>query len=696
MDEEVIEIYDSDDDILDDMASDDSSSLPSLDEDQDLDSPDSDGDLIFGTVDTDISCFLEGYKGGWMEEQKTEHRNKEKQIQQRTNHNGSSRLGTSSSSTSRDVRTNPVTSNECLATRIGHRDYSMLHEVTAVDMHEKPNEKSTSNVCQKSLLHDFQSSAIACEDLGTDITSRFSETTVWLKPNDLLVAVENKIARDPPRLAESGTLGPPTMLPQQWSTPMVPYVIGALTNPVPNMNGTWTTHDLVCKGHRGQNILTRKPMKELILGKRKYKISEPKLHASSLMAMVISCDLEHASCCRPNPTSCTVHHNEQDVILCTAAIYSDIMQDLQETNNWPYVMKFINTESFNYTSQVFLRGIYSRQETPLSDCIHEKISFIYPKAIVPTQGFVLSTAMRECFDQPTRGLIGITQFVLVIECHGPRPSQYFSYKLDPMHERMAIVCICHGDEARPHCKCAQQYIDTLVKLSKCVGTSQNTEASHPLASLHAAIFPKSMSTIAYNMFVLIDELTRGSLTEVRIDNSMSGNNVTLQVGNFDHKAAFIKKTNTHSYCHRLALFAEIHLSRVLLKSVDDVLNSVAQMCTTVLFMLRYGSPDRCKEFDKKYNKIVKQITDFFPQLTIKTIPVCKQSRPTASHLTCDTCDRKKSFIKMGSSAVLVCDPACLTKNLSTQLTITKRDCQQKGRETPYSRTQPSKSQVPSQ
>ena len=62
-----------------------------------------------------------------MEGLKTEHRKKKKHTQQRTDHNGSSKLGTSSSSTGRYVRTNPCTSNECLVTRIGHRNYSMLH-----------------------------------------------------------------------------------------------------------------------------------------------------------------------------------------------------------------------------------------------------------------------------------------------------------------------------------------------------------------------------------------------------------------------------------------------------------------------------------------------------------------------------------------------------------------------------------------
>lgn len=568
--------------------------------------------------------------------------------------------------------------SESLLTGIGHSDYSLLQEVYVAGQDNETND-SVDSMEQDGI--DFGTSAIPVSEIS------LQETSEWLEPNELLVAVKTKMIKEPPRLAESGTLGTSTMLPCEWSTPLVPFIIGRLSSPVPDVTDKLKTHDLVSKGHRGHTILTEKPRQRKLIQKPTYTISSPQIHASSLMAMVISCKLHQASCCRPKNTPCIIDHHLEDVVLCTAAIYKDIMKDIQEMNSWPYVHKFLNTESFNYTSQVFLRAVYSRQTNRLSKCEHQDITLIYPETIVPTECFILSTAMRECFSQPTRGLVQVTEFSLVIRCHGPRSSKYFSYNVDPLPQRMGIVCICKADQTPQPCTCAQQYVETLVRLSTDEGNSQSIADCHPLASFHVTTLPQSTSPIAYTLFVLIDELTKGKQAHVKIDKTMTGNNVTLKVGSFEHKAAFISKTIKQSCCDQPSLFATIHLSRVLLKTAGDVVNSVAQMCATVLFMMRHGNPDRSHEYDKKYNDIVKQITDFFPQITIKTIPSTAQgnTKPTA----CSNCGRVKAFIKKGYASVLVCDN-CKTDSLkerfSTKLTISKQNYQGSRKNKPYART----------
>ena len=684
-------------------ASDDSWSLPSLDQDLDLDlssdtddggarddswslpplnqdlevapsSDTDDGDNIFGTLDEETLRLLDGTNGETGRKMRFPQKEKMSRAV-KLEPKGSPREGTSFS-----MQGMSDVTEETLLTGIGHEDYSLLQRV-----YVGPEAKGINK--DDPLLPDFQRNGRECERSGIS-GNCLEETSVWLQPNELLVAVETKLRKDPPRLAQSGPLGPLTMLPSQWSTPLVPFVIGDLDSPVPQITDTLKKHYLVSARHKGQNVLTEKPIERKLLQKPTYTISAPKIHASSLMAMVISCELAEASCCRPKK-QCILNHQLEDVVLDTGAIYNDIMDDIHEMNSWPYVQKFVNTESFSYTSQVFVRGRYSRQDAMLGKGLHEDITLIYPETIVPLECFVLSTAMKECFSKPTRGLVEVKEFSLVIKCYGPRPSKWSSYQLEPLYERMGLVCMCNGDETRPPCQCAQRYVDTLVRLSMDEGGSQTIPEpdTHPLASFHVAIFPKSMSAIAYNMFLLIDELTRGNEAKVKMDSTMSGNGVTLEVGSFQHQAAFISKSTKHSFCHQPSFFAKINLSSVLLKTARDVVNSVAQLCATVLFMMKHGSPQRTKEYDLKYNAIINEITDFFPQLTIKRIPATRHEK--TKPLACIHCGRAQAFVKKGYTSILVCDN-CKTDRLkerfSTKLAISQRKYRTKKRSKPYGRT----------
>lgn len=533
--------------------------------------------------------------------------------------------------------------SQSLMTGVGFRDYSLLQEVY-ID-HDKGIEDG---------LLDSTSTTTNID------TPR--ETTVWLAPEALLDAVETELSGEGPRLAESGTLAPPSILPSQWSKPLVPFVVGELTAPVPDTEPTWETHTLVCSPHRGRNLLFT-TQRCLSAYSPIYRISHPQIHASSLMAMVISTQLDKATCCYVKKP-CTIDHHVEDTVVNTATVYTDIMEDINKANSWSYVKRFVDIESFTYTTQVFVHGVYTRQFHQRSKSVHEDITLSYPKIVVPSEGIILSTAMRECFTLPSRGLVKIKQFALVIECHGPRPGRYLQYQLNPLYERMGIVCVCSGDSLHSPCSCAQQYVDTLVRLS----VKRDPRVDQPLASLHAATLPKSMSTMAYNMFVLIDELTRGKAGHVKRDTTMRGNNVTLCVESFTNKAAFISHDTKYSFSHQPSMFTEIHLSRILLKTAQDVLNSVAQMCVTVLFMMRYGNPDRNTDTDQKYNGIVKQITDFFPALDIRTLPPAKprpRSLEDMVYAKCENCGGDRTFVKKGFTSVLTCEE-CNTNTLKEQ------------------------------
>jgi hypothetical protein len=574
------------------------------------------------------------------------------------NHHHSPIPGTSTSGGDGSVEKMPDLTNCSLMTGVGCRDYSLLKEINVSGQGE---ETDTALLQLDSLTPHFQRKGLEYMHFATADSDRtLRETIVWLSPDELLAAVEDKLSKEGPRLAESGTLAPPTMLASVWSKPILPFVVGELADPVPTNNATWHTHIIDCSRHRGDNVMYKKasyPSSE----KHLYRIKAPEIHASSLMAMVVSSQLDNASCC-PLTKSCTIAHHIEDIVVNTATIYRDIMEDIGRMNSLPYIMKFVDTESFTYTTQVFVRGVYPRQTHTLSKSVHVPVTLIYPKVVVPSEGFVVSTAMRECFTLPSRGLVQISEISLVIECHGLRPCRYFRYQLDPLYERMGIVCVCGGDALRPSCICAQQYVDTLIRLSVQQEDNPPVDLPHPLAALHTASLPKSMSIIAYNMFVLIDELTRGNASHVERDTTMRGNNVTLRVEACTDKAAFISHDTKYSFAHQPSLFTEIHLSRDLLKTAQDVVNSVAQMCATVLFMMRFGNPNRTIDNDKKYNEIVKQITDFFPALDIKTLPApkgrlrlkSKKRKLLTFPLTCDNCGGNMELVKKGYTSVLVC------------------------------------------
>lgn len=573
---------------------------------------------------------------------------------------------------------------KCLMTGVGRRDYSLLQVVNVVGRNEEQNEQDDTkpdifSLNQERLAPGPWNNAL--------IDPCVRETSMWMSPKDLLAAVEIKLSEHGPKLAEHGTLGTGTMLNSSWSKPIVPFVVGALTDQVPTSDVYWTKRDLICSGHKGQNKLIKKATNCILSLKPVYRISAPEIHATSLMAMVISCRLKNASTCLPT-TQCTTAHHVEEIVVSMEHVYSDIMEVIKEMSSWPYVERFVNTESFSYTSQVFVRGVYSRQAHTLAGSIHQEITIVYPKTTLPSDGIIISTAMRECFRQATRGLVQITKFSLAIECHGPRPSRYFRYKLDPLHERMGIVCICTRVKVHPSCNCAQRYVETLINPQ--VSYMRTT---HTLASMHVQRLPNSISTIAYNIFSLIDELTRGSDNSVRQDTTMRGNNVTLEVGSFTDKAAFIYYDTKYSFCNQPSLFIEIHISSVLLESARDVVNSVAQMCATVLFMMKYGNPNRMEIYDNKYNDIVKQITNFFPQLTIKTVaPLAVESElPSPSKtLACDACGATRAFVKKAYTSVLVCDEKCSSDRSSrkfcSKLAISNNSGRRKERTRPYHRT----------
>ena len=551
-----------------------------------------------------------------------------------------------------------------LVTGVGPRDYSLLQEVN-VGGHDG---ETIEQVDMTPDISAFKQEGLASgPSNNAPIDTRVRETSTWMSPTDLLAAVETKLSEEGPRLAEYGTLGTGTMLGSGWSKPVVPFVVGTLTDPVPYSDDRWTKHDLVCSGHKGQNTLIKQAKKCMLVLKPVYKISEPQIHASTLMAMVIACRLKTASTCHPSE-SCNIPHHVEDVLVSTSHVYRDIMEAINGMRAWPYVQRFVNAESFTYTTQVFVRGVYSRQVQALSRrSIHQDITLVYPKTTLPSEGIILSTAMRECFEQATRGLVQINKFSLVIECHGPKPSRYFKYKLDPLHERMGIVCICAPEKVDPPCYCAQLYVQTLTKSS-----GSHMANPHTLASLHARSLPESISIIAYNMFALIDELTRGPGNSVKRDTTMRGNNVSLEVGSFTHKAAYLYYKTRYSFSNQPSLFIEIHISLVLLATAQDVLNSVAQMCATVLFIMKFGHPDRTEVYDQKYNDIVKHIAAFFPTLAIQTLsPVGQQDElPSYSKpLACDDCGATRAFVKRAYTSVLVCGEKCRTD------TLRKKQCQ---------------------
>jgi hypothetical protein len=533
-----------------------------------------------------------------------------------------------------------------LVTGVGHRDYSLLREAsiggsereTGDDIHVDPH------------IRDFQVESTP-STIVSDKTVR--EMTMWLPPEKLLAAVETKLAEAGPRLAESGTLGAPSMLASQWSTPTRPFAVGALTEPVPRHSAKWYGHKMICSRHKGYNDGIPSPPLPYNCN---YQISTPRIHANSLSAAVISCELRGASCCYP-VGNCHVAHHMDDIVVNTKAAYSQFMDVIKKTSPWLYITKFVNTESFIYTTQVFVRGVYYWQAHALSRPLHTETTLIFPKVPVPSDGIILSTAMRECFTIPSRRLVGIKKISLVIECHGSRPGRYFAYKLERFFKRTAIVCVCADRSGLPCC-CAHQYIDTLVKLSNDKdGARPSMAPSHPLAALHVQSLPKTKSIIAYNVFLLIDELlTRSSADRVKFESTMRGNNVIMQMGNFTNKAAFISHQTKYSFAHQPVLFSEIHLSRVVLKTAQHIVNTVAHMCVNVVFALRYGNPDRSALYDQKYNDLVKQLKDVFPVLDIVTLPYHqpRSPNPTRYGPVCDNCGGIMEFVKKGDTSILVC------------------------------------------
>jgi len=542
----------------------------------------------------------------------------------------------------------------CLITGVGLHDYSLLQKIKFGKPSKEQNEAVSGH---DPFFPDLQMECSFHQEppYGHDMVPR--ETDIWLLPTELLSEVESKLSEDGPRLAVSETLGPPSLLHSYWSRPVVKLVVGELDDAVPKTKDSWRSYKMISSRHRGNNKLYESqtcpdPHPGI------YRISTPKIYANSLLAMVISCNLDKASCCRP-VWSCKEPHLVEDILVDTMTIYTDIMGDISKMKSWAYVKNFVNTESFTYTTQIFVLGTYCRQTHVLRDSVHTDITLIYPKTVVPSDGIDLATAMRNCFIMPSRGLVEIKAFSIAIECHGPRPSRYFKYKLDPLYERMGVVCVCSGDDTHPlPCMCAQQYIETLI----CPLAGK----PHPIAAIHAASLPKMTSVIAYTVFWLIDELTKENANFVSKDTSMKGNNITLQVGNYTHMAGFITQETKHSYSHQPSVFTEIHLSRVLLESPKEIVNCVAQLCAVVLFMTRYGNPDRNVENDQKYNCLVQKIIDFFPALDIKPVPpldiLTRKRTSLRNPLTCDNCGRDKAFVKKGYLSVLVCD-TCKSQSL---------------------------------
>ena len=615
---------------------------------------DTDDDYVFGTLDI-CDEGVQSHEDGAGDLEQTRH------------HMPSPNLGTSSFGFDNCDKNNPTCIDNSLVTGVGLCDYSLLHDVK-LDTH---NNKGNAPIMDtKFPISDFRMNGLECQPFAPVVSDRSPrEMTRWLPPDKLLAMVETKLFEGGPRLAESGTLGRPTFLDSEWSKPLVPFVVGELAERVPKTRHVWYRHNISCYPHKGRNVLSQTATEpSASFYNHTYGISAPTIHASSLMAMVVSCNMENASCCS-GMLSCDKGHHIEDIVVNTTKVYADIMDEIGKMNSWPYVQRFVDTESFTYTTQVFVHGVYSRQLHALGKIVHTDLTLIYPKVMVPLHGIVLSAAMRECFVMPTRGLVEIKSFSLVIECHGPRPCRYFEYAIDPLHKRMGIVCVCDGDESGPPCSCAQHYVATLV--------NPLMANPHPIAALHAARLPTMTSVIAFNIFLLIDELIRGNVGKEKMDTTMRGNNVILQVGNYTDKAAFILHDMKYSFSHQPSLFTEIHLSHVLLKTANDVVNCTAQMCVTVLFIMRYGNPDRTDEKDKKYNDIVKQITEFFATLNIKQLP--PPDDPAARSVlvpsyACGTCGGDKAFIKKAQTSVLVCedcDTPALRDAFYTKLTITK-------------------------
>lgn len=498
---------------------------------------------------------------------------------------------------------------------IGRRDYSLLNEI-----HEgKPG-------------------------LNEQYEDDVKETTHWLNPEELLREVEKRLSEERPRLAISETLGVPSMLQHQWTTPVIPCVVGALKKPVPRPEKESDLHVINFLAPKGCKITSSYPIIDF------YRMYSPKIYASSGKAMVIHSKMRSASSCRSRmalPLPCNTQHLLDDIIVDTTAVYRDIMKEMIEI--WDYVEEFVDTGSFIYTTQVFVRGIYPRENHTLGTIEHEPITLVYPITVVPSNGVCMSTAMRNCFKLPTKGLIEITDFSLVISCHGPRPRKYYRYTLDSFSQRTRAICSCE-ESAPGDCSCAEHYMDTLLKLSDHTRPGPN---HHPIAACNVAHNMKV--AIAYNTFTLIDELMRNDSTRVKTDDTMRANNVLVEMDKYGQApAAFLRHSIQLSSTYQPVQCTTICLNEEPLKTVRDVVNAVGQMCAAVLFTKMFGNPDRTTENDNRYNAIVEEILDMFPGMEIKKLPVFNVVK-TSLH-ACDVCNKENySFTKIGFKAMKVCN-----------------------------------------
>lgn len=544
-----------------------------------------------------------------------------------------------------DFEENPVVNQSHLMTEIGHRDYSLLKEIRLDGQNAERDD--TRNESASHIGHE----------------RTITETTTWLSPEELLEDVETRLSKNLPKLAVSGTLGAFGMSDAQWSTPVLPFVLGELPEPVPKGKHKEINGVMYCSRHRGYSVIDDDVKRKATL-QRLYKMSYPEIHASSLMAMVIHTKLQGAMSCY-NGKVCQRPHLIDEVVVNTKSLYTDIKKQINETS-WPYVKKFVNIESFVYTTRVFVRGVFVREVCMTGSNVHEPLTLVYPTVVVGSSGIDLSATMKDSLELPTRGLVEISDFVIVIECHGPRASTYRNYSLDPLCQRMEIVCVCDEDgRSTQPCFCGKEYINTLI--------NPYNEDPHHLAAFH---MERSLhSTIAYNTFVLIDELTRGQGISVNRDCSMRGNNVILQMKPMTHKAAYISHDTKFSFSHQPAVFTTIYVSSVLLKTAKDVVNAVGQMCATVLFMMRYGNTKRTIDNDRKYNEIVNQITQYFPTMGIRTLPPPRLTNPL-HRVGCDICGGEEQFIKKGITSVLVCNDCqanTTQESLPKKLTIGDSD-----------------------